>query len=456
MPSHHDLRVAQAEREHAEGVAELAEQVVDPRVIGGDGVQRALVERAAGARARGTTSVSDELEVAADLVGEAGEPVLERLVPCGDRRLVRRRQGGAQLAALVVEERPPHEIGDRLGAAGESVRRSAGEIGHVRRPIGEHERVLTSSRADGPEMSARRSPRRPRPRVGASAYGTRAAWKKARTWSRRCSRAPRVERVDVEQPAEERGVGEVAEQGAVPGDQQLLGVLLAERARRPSPGGSSRRRGRTSAAARRPGRCRGGAAVDRLPAHEADVGRVVGEVTRSRRAARARPCSQPCSSEATAASSAAEPVRQQALEHLAVQRLLRREVVQQAGPADADAGGDVVERRALVAGGREARDGLVEDRLARRADRRTGVGAWPTVDDGLVGPCPQAIAAPYRPVGSRCYPRARCCRRSSSPWSSASASRSSPTSATTVYLHRALAHRALTPEPGRSPRCSGS
>ena len=43
------------------------------------------------------------------------------------------------------------------------------------------------------------------------------------------------------------------------------------------------------------------------------------------------------------------PVGQRALEHLLVDGLLRGEVVQQAGPADADAGGDVVERRAVVA-----------------------------------------------------------------------------------------------------------
>ena len=86
-----------------------------------------------------------------------------------------------------------------------------------------------------------------------------------------------VERVAVEQAAEERGVGEVAEQRAVAGDQQLLGVLLAERAgvhlpaevvdgeveHRPQHGGEVD--------------AEVAAAVDRLAAHEADVGRVVGE-----------------------------------------------------------------------------------------------------------------------------------------------------------------------------------
>jgi len=37
---------------------------------------------------------------------------------------------------------------------------------------------------------------------------------------------PRIERIDVQQATEERGVGEVAEEGPVAGDQQLLGVLL--------------------------------------------------------------------------------------------------------------------------------------------------------------------------------------------------------------------------------------
>ena len=109
------------------------------------------------------------------------------------------------------------------------------------------------------------------------------------------------------------------------------------------------------------------AAVDRLPAHEPHVGRVVDEELEPGPQDELD-LGQPRSVGGDGGVEAAEPVRQQALEDLAVQRLLGREVVQQAGPADADAGGDVVERRALVAGRREAGHGLVEDRLARRAD----------------------------------------------------------------------------------------
>src|SRR5262249_8119950 len=61
-----------------------------------------------------------------------------------------------------------------------------------------------------------------------------------------------------------------------------------------------------------------------------------------------------------------EPVGERALEHLAVQRLLRREVVQEARASDADTGCDVVEGRPLVALVREAVQRLSEDRLTRR------------------------------------------------------------------------------------------
>ena len=55
------------------------------------------------------------------------------------------------------------------------------------------------------------------------------------------------------------------------------------------------------------------------------------------------------------------PVAERTLEHLAVERLLRREVVQEAGPADPHGGGDVVERRALVTVLGEATEGLSQD-----------------------------------------------------------------------------------------------
>ena len=61
------------------------------------------------------------------------------------------------------------------------------------------------------------------------------------------------------------------------------------------------------------------------------------------------------------------PVGERPLEHGLVDRVLRREVVQQARPPDADAGGDVVQRRALVAVLGEAATGFEQDGLACRS-----------------------------------------------------------------------------------------
>ena len=58
-----------------------------------------------------------------------------------------------------------------------------------------------------------------------------------------------------------------------------------------------------------------------------------------------------------------DPVAEQLLEDFAVQGFFRREVVQQAGATDAHAGGDVVERRAVVAVLGEAAARLGQDEL---------------------------------------------------------------------------------------------
>ena len=55
------------------------------------------------------------------------------------------------------------------------------------------------------------------------------------------------------------------------------------------------------------------------------------------------------------------PVGQRALEDLAVQRLLGREMVEEARPADADPFGDVVERGTVVAVFGEAAKGFRQD-----------------------------------------------------------------------------------------------
>ena len=58
-----------------------------------------------------------------------------------------------------------------------------------------------------------------------------------------------------------------------------------------------------------------------------------------------------------------EPVAEQHLEHLVVQRLFGWEVVQQARPTNADPGGDVVQRGSFVAALCEASHGLGDDQF---------------------------------------------------------------------------------------------
>ena len=73
-----------------------------------------------------------------------------------------------------------------------------------------------------------------------------------------------------------------------------------------------------------------------------------------------------------------DPGRQRDLEDLAVDRLLRREVVEEAGLADAHAGRDVVQRRAVEALLSEATPRLDEDGVAG-GDRRLRSGHGPRV-----------------------------------------------------------------------------
>ena len=128
-----DLGVAEAERQDPEAVAELAEEVVDPGVVGGEGVHRALVDGTAEGQP-GQDGGLDELEVTAHLGREAGEPPVERpLAPAiigvdGERR---RPQAGARL-----EQRPPDEVGEVGGGGAEG----GGEIGHGKGPFREHEK----------------------------------------------------------------------------------------------------------------------------------------------------------------------------------------------------------------------------------------------------------------------------------------------------------------------------
>jgi hypothetical protein len=60
------------------------------------------------------------------------------------------------------------------------------------------------------------------------------------------------------------------------------------------------------------------------------------------------------------------PISERSLEDLTVKGLLRREMVQQAGSTNSNRGGDVVERRAVVAVLSEASGRFGENRLSRR------------------------------------------------------------------------------------------
>ena len=78
-----------------------------------------------------------------------------------------------------------------------------------------------------------------------------------------------------------------------------------------------------------------------------------------------------------------DPVGERVEQHRAVQRFLRREVVQQARAADADLVGDLVEARAGVAvlGEAAARD--LEDQLLRGRSTMSSFGEGRSSDCGL-------------------------------------------------------------------------
>ena len=192
-------------------------------------------------------------------------------------------------------------------------------------------------------------------------------------WSRRRSSTSGDSGSASSRPPRNGESREVAQHRAVPGQQQLLGIVLAEDAglhlrlevgdaavpHRPHDGGEVD--------------AEVGPGVDRLAAHQAHVFVVVGEEveTGADDQLDLRPAGLRLS---MAPAKTLEPVAEQPLEDLVVQRFLGREVVQQAGPADADAGGDVVERGAVVARFGEAVQRLGDDLIAGRDVFAVGVG----------------------------------------------------------------------------------
>ena len=206
-------------------------------------------------------------------------------------------------------------------------------------------------------------------------------------------------------------VAEVAEQGAVAREEQLHGVVPPERAvvhlavevadrpleQRPHRGAEVD--------------AEVAFAVECLPAHDPDELGVLLE--EGERHVEHEVDLLPASSiEAHGLLDLQEPVRERPFEHLAVQRFLRGEVVEQARTPDADSRGDVVERRSLVAlVGEAAGAPLRGSPHASKARARCPA-------------CPRhatcARRAAYLPVGRRANLGEPCGSISSSPWWSGS------------------------------------
>ena len=106
-------------------------------------------------------------------------------------------------------------------------------------------------------------------------------------------------------------------------------------------------------------------AVERLAPYEAHVVRVLGKEVEpgTHHQFHLRPAA---IGDADRIDQTVEPVLEQALEDLLVQRVLRGEVVQQAGPPDPHPAGDVAERGAVVPVLGEAVQRLDQDEFARR------------------------------------------------------------------------------------------
>ena len=134
----------------------------------------------------------------------------------------------------------------------------------------------------------------------------------------------------------------VAHDGAVAGEQELLGVVATEGARI-----HFALEELNAAVPVGPQHCRQvdaqvGAAVDGLTADETDVVGVVGEEVETRRQ-HVLDLAESALVVVDGVFESDEPVAEHALEHFAVQTVFRTEVVQQALALDADTGSDVVQ-----------------------------------------------------------------------------------------------------------------
>jgi N-acetylglucosamine-6-phosphate deacetylase len=169
----------------------------------------------------------------------------------------------------------------------------------------------------------------------------------------------------VEESSEERRVREVAEQRPISGQQQLLRIVLTKVA------GSHLALEVTGCIVERRPENTGqvdaevGAVVQCLTAHQADVFGVVAEEPEpgDQHRLHLRPATQV---DADRIGEAVEPVREETLENLAVENLLRSEVMQQARPADTHGCCDVVQRGSVVAGFGEAMQRFDHDLIPRR------------------------------------------------------------------------------------------
>jgi len=242
--------------------------------------------------------------------------------------------------------------------------------------------------------------------------------------------------VSFEESLEEGYVGEVRRQGAVAGEDELFGVVLAEAAvgdltleetHRPlhhGPDGDTELHRHTTAA------------IERLTAHEAHKLRALGKEMEARRQ-HAVDLLPAVAGKVGGLVDADEPVRERRFQHLAVEGVLRGEVVQETRAPDADGLGDLVQRSAVVAVLGEALRGGAQDGFpggTRRIHEDCGVrhfsdpirGIAPT--DRTVGGFATVAVVPKvllaLLIGFAVSQIALLC--------------------TTIYLHRALSHKALT------------